>query len=87
VLNVTGAETLAVTEVAEYFGRRFGMHATFRGEPTGEALLSDARACHEWLGPPTVSSAELMAAVGDWIAHDGRTLDKPTHFEAADGEY
>jgi hypothetical protein len=34
-----------------------------------------------------VSSAELMAAVGDWIAHDGRTLDKPTHFEAADGEY
>jgi len=86
-LNVTGAETLAVTDVAEYFGRRFGVCPVFRGAPTGEALLSDARACHSWLGPPRVSAAELMEAVAGWLEGNGRTLDKPTHFEAADGKF
>jgi nucleoside-diphosphate-sugar epimerase len=86
-LNVTGAEKLAVTDVAEYFGRRFDVQPQFRGSPTGEALLSDARACHAWLGAPEVSSEELMNAVADWLGHDGKTLDKPTHFETADGQY
>jgi nucleoside-diphosphate-sugar epimerase len=86
-LNVTGAEKLAVIDVAEYFGRRFGAKPQFRGTSTGEALLSDARACHAWLGAPEVSSEELMDAVANWIDHGGRTLDKPTHFETADGRY
>ena len=86
-LNVTGAGTLAVTEVAEYFGRRFGVRPEFRGEPGGEALFSDASACHAWLGSPQVTSVELMEAVARWLEQNGRTLDKPTHFEAADGKF
>jgi nucleoside-diphosphate-sugar epimerase len=87
VLNVTGAETLAVTDVAEFFGRRFGVRPVFQGQPTGEALLSDASACHEWLGRPLVSAVELMEAAASWLEQDGRTLDKPTHFEVADGKF
>jgi len=87
VINVTGAETLSVTDVAEFFGRRFGKRPEFRGQPAGEALLSDARACHEWLGLPAVSAAELMDAVASWLDRGGRTLDKPTHFETADGKF
>jgi nucleoside-diphosphate-sugar epimerase len=87
VLNVTGAETLSVTDVAAFFGRRFGKRPEFRGQPAGEALLSDARACHEWLGPPDVSADELMDAVAAWLERGGRTLDKPTHFETADGTF
>jgi nucleoside-diphosphate-sugar epimerase len=87
VLNVTGSETLSVTDVAEFFGGRFGKRPEFRGQPTGEALLSDARACHEWLGPPEVSTLELMNAVASWLERGGRTLDKPTHFETADGKF
>ena len=87
VLNVTGSETLSVTDVAEFFGRRFGRRPEFRGQPTGEALLSDARACHQWLGPPEVSAGELMNAVASWLERGGRTLDKPTHFEARDGKF
>jgi nucleoside-diphosphate-sugar epimerase len=87
VLNVTGADKLAVTEAAEYFGQRFGVGPRFRGKATGEALLSDARACHAWLGPPEVSSAELMDGVARWLEQHGRTLDKPTHFETADGRF
>ncbi len=87
ILNVTGPEKLAVADVAEYFGRRFGVTPEFRGQPGGEALLSDARACHAWLGSPQVSAAELMEALAGWLQHDGRTLDKPTHFETADGKF
>jgi len=86
-LNVTGAEVLSVTDVAELFGRRFGKRPEFCGTPSGEALLSDARACHEWLGSPSVSAEELTEAVARWLERGGRTLDKPTHFETADGKF
>jgi nucleoside-diphosphate-sugar epimerase len=86
-LNVTGPETLAVTEVAEYFGRRFGAPPTFVGEPSDAALLSNASACHEWLGRPHVSAAELLDAVASWVQQDGATLNKPTHFEVTDGTF
>src|SRR5262245_60757968 len=59
VLNVTGAEKLSVVEVAEFFGRRFGVRPVFDGSSSGEALLSDAGSCHRWLGPPLVSAEEL----------------------------
>ncbi len=87
VLNVTGAEILSVVDVAEFFGVRFGKRPEFRGCPSGEALLSDARACHEWLGPPQVDAGELMEAVASWLERGGRTLDKLTHFETADGKF
>jgi hypothetical protein len=86
-LNVTGTDTLSVTDVAEFFAQRFDTRPEFSGHPTGEALLSDARACHEWLGRPQVSSRELMEAVALWLERGGRTLGKPTHFETADGQF
>ena len=87
LLNVTGPETLSVTNVAEFFGQRFGVTPEIGGEPRGDALLSNARACHEWLGLPQVSGNELMNAVASWIGRGGRTLDKPTHFEVTDGKF
>ncbi len=86
-LNVTGPEILSVTEVAEYFGRRFDVRPMFSGVPGGDALLSDARRCHEWLGLPQVSANSLISAVASWLERDGRTLDKPTHFEATGGQF
>jgi nucleoside-diphosphate-sugar epimerase len=87
VLNVTGPEILSVTDVAEFFGRRFGVQPLFQGEPCGDALLNNASSCHQWLGPPRVSAPELMQAVASWLEHGGPTLDKPTHFEVADGKF
>jgi nucleoside-diphosphate-sugar epimerase len=87
ILNVTGPEVLSITTVAEYFGRRFGITPAFCGQPGSEALLSDARLCHEWLGPPQISADVLMNAVALWLERNGRTLDKPTHFETVDGQF
>jgi hypothetical protein len=78
---------LPVVEIAEFFGRRFGVRPLFTGHASGEALLNNARACHEWLGPPEVSAETLMNAVADWLQHGGRTIDKPTKFEVTSGKF
>lgn len=87
ILNVTGAETIAVRDAAEWFARRFGHEARFSGEAGTTALLSDASACHRLLGRPEVSAEELMERIAVWIESGGASLDKPTHFEAADGRF
>lgn len=87
VLNVTGAETVAVRAAAEFFARRFGRGATFQGAESGQALLSDATICRQLLGPPEVSLAELMEGVAHWIELGGPLLNKPTKFEVADGRF
>ena len=39
------------------------------------------------MGPPSVSSDELIEMTADWIRQGGETLDKPTHFEVRDGRF
>ena len=87
VLNVTGSEVLLVREVAEFFARRFGRPCSFSEDEGATALLSDATRCHEWLGPPEVSSGQLLEMVAAWVQSGGASLDKPTHFEVSDGKF
>jgi nucleoside-diphosphate-sugar epimerase len=87
IFNVTGAETIAVRAAAEWFARRFGREARFTGDAGATALVSDASACHALMGPPQVNAEELMEMVAAWIAGGGALLDKPTHFEVADGRF
>jgi nucleoside-diphosphate-sugar epimerase len=87
ILNVTGADIIAVQDAAEWFARRFGREARFTGEPGATALLSDASACHRLLGSPQVDGEALMEMVAAWIESGGASLDKPTHFEVADGRF
>jgi len=87
VLNVTGPETLSVRATAEFFGRRFGRRPVFTGEESGRGLLSNASQCHALLGYPDVPVRTLMDWVADWLESGGRLLNKPTHFEVADGKF
>lgn len=86
-LNVTGAEIVAVRDAAEFFARRFGRAVIFQGVESGQALLSNAAACRQLLGPPEVSLTELMEWVAHWIECGGTLLNKPTKFEVADGRF
>jgi nucleoside-diphosphate-sugar epimerase len=86
-LNVTGAETLHVRAVAAWFAERFRKPCRFRGVEGSTALLSNASACFRLMGPPTVSSEQLMEMAAAWIEAGGASLDKPTHFEVADGKF
>jgi len=86
-LNITGRETLRVRAAAEYFAARWKRPCHFAGEEGPVALLSDASASHALMGPPEVSSEKLMELVAGWVEAGGESLNKPTHFEVADGRF
>ena len=88
VLNLTGPEVLSVRETAQEFARLLGRpEPQFEGEEAGTAFLNDATRCHTLFGPPRVSASTLIEWTAAWVAGDGPTLGKPTHFEARDGRY
>jgi len=87
ILNVAGAETYMVRDVAEFFARRFGRPCRFEGDEGGFALLNDSSHCRESLGAPEVGGAELLELVAEWVEAGGASLEKPTHFEVSDGKF
>jgi nucleoside-diphosphate-sugar epimerase len=87
VWNITGAETLRVRDVADFFAARFGRACRFANSEGPTALLSDASAAHALLGPPSIAAPQLMEMVAAWVASGGATLNKPTQFERADGRF
>jgi len=87
VLNLTGPGVLRVRDLAERFGKIFGIEPEFEGREGETALLNDARLCHRLLGAPSVSLEEMIATVAEWIRERKPTLNKPTHFEVRDGRF
>jgi nucleoside-diphosphate-sugar epimerase len=87
ILNVTGAETVAVREIAQSFAAEFGCECKLQGQEGSSALLSDASLCHSLLGAPSVSFSTLKEWVANWVMRGGENLEKPTHFEVVDGSY
>jgi nucleoside-diphosphate-sugar epimerase len=87
ILNVTGARTLSVRQVAMLFAQRFGRDCRFQGSEGATALLSNASACHKLLGAPEIDEDRLIDMVAAWVEAGGASLDKPTHFEVADGRF
>lgn len=87
VFNLTGPEVLSVRAVCEQFAKRFCTEPRFTGTEAPTALLNDSRVSLGILGPPRVSTAQLLDWVADWIDTGGRLLNKPTHFEQRDGKF
>ena len=86
-LNVTGAETLSVREIAEAIGERLGVAPRFSGTPAPTALLSNSSQCRAIFGEPRVSAPQLLDWVTQWVTQGGRLLAKPTHFAVRDGKF
>ncbi len=87
IVNVTGAATLRIREVATRFGELFEIRAIFEGTESGTAWLSNPTLSHKLWGPPSVDEQQLIEWVAAWLQQGGPTLDKPTHFEVRDGNY
>jgi nucleoside-diphosphate-sugar epimerase len=87
ILNVTGPETLSVLQVAEEFGRHFGVEPIFEFEESPTALLSNAAKSHALFGCPEVKPYQIVEWIADWIRNDGAMLNKPTHFATRDGRF
>jgi nucleoside-diphosphate-sugar epimerase len=86
VLNVTGPK-VRVRDLAEQFGKKFGISPEFDDTESETALLNDASLCHRLLGAPSVSLEEMIEMIADWIRSGKPTLAKPTHFEVRDGKF
>jgi nucleoside-diphosphate-sugar epimerase len=87
ILNVTGPERIRVRDTAEWFGAAFGRTPRFVDSEGPVALLSDSTRCRTLLGEPEVPLPRLREWVAHWVQSGGASLNKPTHFEVADGRF
>jgi len=87
VLNITGAETLAVREIAADFGRHFGIEPKFTSETGSSALLNNAAQARQLFGEPSIKLSEMIEWTANWIKLNGATHGKPTHFQTRDGKF
>jgi dTDP-4-dehydrorhamnose reductase len=87
VLNITGPDRISVREAAQWFGAFFHREPRFINQEGPVALLSDSSRCRTLLGEPAVPQQRLREWVAHWVAAGGASLNKPTHFEAADGRF
>ena len=87
ILNVTGPETVSVRWLAEEFGRMFGKTPKLINEEQPTALLSNATNATEIFNEPKVPLKKMMEVIAEWIKQDGRTLNKPTHFQERKGQF
>ncbi|HLK58781.1 MAG TPA: NAD-dependent epimerase/dehydratase family protein [Chthonomonadaceae bacterium] len=86
-LNVTGPETLSIRYLALRFGDLLDKTPLFTGTEAETALLSNAGRAFGQFGYPTVTLEQMIHWVAAWVRQGGRTLNKPTHFEARDGRF
>ena len=86
-LNVSGAETLRVRDIAAAFGEHFDKAPAIVGEEAPTAWLSSTAKAQALFGPPMVPLKTMIDWVADWLIRGGGSLGKPTHYEARDGAY
>ncbi|HYE57036.1 MAG TPA: NAD(P)-dependent oxidoreductase [Rhodothermales bacterium] len=86
-LNLTGAELLAVRDLAAALGERLGRPAQIVGVEADTALHSDTTRMQQWLGLPETPLERVLDWTAHWVQHGGRLLGKPTKFEVRDGRY
>lgn len=87
ILNITGPETLSVSETATKFASAMGRKLKLDGTPEGKAYLNNASKAFSLFGRPSVSAGELVDMQAKWIMEGGRGLGKPTHFEVNSGKF
>jgi hypothetical protein len=87
VVNVAGAESLSVRQLALDLAGRLGVAPRFEGTEAADALLSDSSRMRSLLGAPEMPLSTMLDWVASWVRTGGPLLDKPTHFETRDGAF
>ncbi len=87
ILNVTGPETISIRKVAEAFGKLFVVTPLFENKESQNVLLNDASLCHRLFGYPKVTLNEMIEMTYSWVINNGKTHNKPTHFQERSGNY
>lgn len=87
IINVTGAETLAVRDVATRFAKRFSCQVNFQGTEAADCWLNDSSVARRMFGEPQTSVEQMIDWIANWLERDRETLGKPTKFQNRTGAY
>ena len=87
ILNVAGAGTVRLRDLAARLGNLLGREPRLAGREQPTALLADASRCFGLYGPPRASLEWMTERIAGWLAAGGRTLGKPTKFQVRDGRF
>jgi nucleoside-diphosphate-sugar epimerase len=87
IFNVTGAEILSVRKLATTFGELLGRKPVIEGTEEPTALLNNPAKAVKTFGSPKTTTEQAVAMVAHWVKNNGRTLNKPSHFETRDGKF
>jgi dTDP-4-dehydrorhamnose reductase len=87
ILNITGPETVSIRWLARRFGERLGVPPVFVHEEQDTALLNNAAQAHSLFGYPRVTLLQMIDWTAHWVARDGETHGKPSHFQEREGQF
>lgn len=87
LLNITGPETVSVKWVAIEFGKLLNKTPGFVNEESSTALLSNAAESFGLFGYPGVPLKQMINLLAAWVEQDGKTINKPTHFQEREGQF
>jgi nucleoside-diphosphate-sugar epimerase len=84
---MSGPETVSLRWVAQEFAKRLGVQPNIVGQEADTALLSNSSKAHATFGYPRVSLLQMIDWIAEWVLADGKTWNKPTHFQEREGKY
>jgi nucleoside-diphosphate-sugar epimerase len=87
ILNVAGGRILSVRALAEECGRLCRRMPLFAGAEEPTALLSDTSLLQRLMPFPRTPVESMLRWTIEWLRAGGTTLDKPTHYDARDGNF
>ncbi len=85
-LNVSGP-AVRIRDIATRLAQRLGAAPVFTGAEAQTAWLVDSSEAVRLFGSPSVGMDTMLEWTADWVSRGLPTLDKPTHYEARDGQY
>ncbi len=69
------------------FGEYFGKKPIFADDEGKYAYIADTSEMSKTFGVPGVDFNTLVKWQASWLIENGRTINKPTHFEETGGNY
>jgi len=87
LLNVTGAGTIQVRNLAELIGKELNKTPKFIGPEAENCLLSNASKCFKEFGNPMTDLEEMVFNIVQWVKAGKNILHKPTKYQVRDGKF
>jgi dTDP-4-dehydrorhamnose reductase len=85
--NLTSQEIFSVRTIASRLGELLARAVSFVGRESETCLIGNPSKLCAKLGTPATDLETMLRWTADWVKQGGRSLGKPTHFEARDGNY